>query len=118
MVGDFPVLGDFSVVGDAPVSGEDPAPGEEVPVPAGVSVGVLVLPLPAGVSNGVLVLSLPAGVSVGEEPPPAPPPASPPWQADRAVIKPTSSTTINFDFTVNILTIFQVFDFCLSLQDI
>ncbi len=114
------MVGDFPVVGDAPVSGEDPAPGEEVPVPAGVSAGVLVVPPPAGVSNGVLVVPPPAGVSVGEEPPPAPPPASPPpcWQADRAVIKPTSSTTINFDFTVNILTIFQVFDFCLSLQDI
>jgi hypothetical protein len=72
--------------------GDSPPPGVEV-VP--VSPGVEVVPPP------------PAPSPAGEDPPSPPPP--PGWQADRAVIKPTRSKTMTFDFTVNILTIFQFF---------
>jgi hypothetical protein len=70
--------------------------GEGV-IPAGVSAGVVV---PSGISAGVVV---PSGVSACG------------WQADRAVTKPTRSKTMTFDFTVNILTIFQFFGLSLIL---
>jgi hypothetical protein len=47
---------------------------------------------------------VPAGESPGEEPPPGVSDCG--WQADRAVMKPSSSITISFDFTVKILTSF------------
>jgi hypothetical protein len=74
--------------------------------------GVEVVPAPLGDSvAGVEVVPAPPGDSppAGEDSPPPPPPG---WQADRAVTKPTRSKTMTFDFTVNILTIFQFFGLC------
>lgn len=92
-----------------------------VPVPAGVSSGVVVpagvssgVVVPAGVSAGVVVVS--AGVSAGVVV--SVPPCPPCWQADRPVTKPSRSRTINFDFTVKTLGLFKFLDGFLSLQGI
>ena len=74
-------------------------PGVEVPVVPELPPGVEV---PEGESAGEVV---PAGESPGEEPPPGVSDFG--WQADSAVIKPSSSITISFDFTVKILTSFN-----------
>ncbi len=98
-----------------------------VPLPAGVSPGVLV-PAPAGVSAGVVVSNgvsvgvvvskgVTAGVvvSAGEVVSVG---VSCPWQAASVVIKPSSTRTKTFDFTVNILTtsVFKFSAALLSLQ--